>query len=375
MQTHYDAIVVGAGVIGSSIAYNLSKRGKKVLVLERGRIAGKASSAAAGMLGAQAGIDKDTPFFQLAKASRAMFPELADELKELSGIDIELQQNGFYKVATCEEEAVEFKRLIQAQKEMGEEAEWIPPAELRLLEPSLTLMNFGAMFIPNDGQVTASSLTTAFATSAVALGAEILEHTEVLRFVGDQEDRIVGVKTLLGEHRAEHVIVAGGAWSGKLLNEAGITIDTYPVKGEVFSVKTKRRLLKGTISAHGCYLVPKTGNRLIVGATEKAGTFDEAVTIEGISTLMECALAILPELKNAEWERSWAGIRPQTRDRLPYLGAHPNKKGLYIATGHYRDGILLAPITGSVMVDLIEGKAMKPEWASAFQIDRTTLNV
>ncbi|MGM7703406.1 glycine oxidase ThiO [Pseudalkalibacillus sp. Hm43] len=374
MQTHYDAIIVGAGVIGSSIAYNLSKRGKKVLVLERGQIAAKASSAAAGMLGAQAGIEKDTPFFQLAKASRAMFPELAEELKELSGMDIELQQNGFYKVATSEEEAVEFKRLVQAQKDMGEEAEWIPPSELRLLEPALNLTNFGAMFIPNDGQVTASSLTTAYATSAVALGAQILEHTEVHIFVKEQ-NRIVGVETMFGEYRAEHVIVAGGAWSGKLLSGAGVTIDTYPVKGEVFSVKSKRRLVKGTISANGCYIVPKPGNRLIVGATEKAGTFDEAVTIEGISTLMERAKAILPELKDAEWERSWAGIRPQTGDSLPYLGAHPTEKGLYIATGHYRDGILLSAITGAIMADVIEGIAMKPEWASAFQIDRTTLNV
>lgn len=370
----YDAIVVGAGVIGSSIAYNLSKRGKKVLVLECGKIAGKASSAAAGMLGAQAGIEKETPFFQLAKASRAMFPELADELKELSGIDIELQQNGFYKIAISEEEEVELKRLIQAQKDFGEEAEWIPPAELRILEPALTLMNFGAMFIPNDGQVTSLSLTKAYATSAVALGAEILEHTEVHRFVREQ-GRIVGVKTIQGEHRAEHVIVAGGAWSGKLLSEAGISIETYPVKGEVFSVKTKRRLVKGTISAHGCYLVPKPGNRLIVGATEKADTFDEAVTIEGISSLMEGAKAILPELTDAEWERAWAGIRPQTKDSLPYLSAHPSEKGLYIATGHYRDGILLAPITGAVMADLVEGKTMKPEWASTFRTDRTTLNV
>lgn len=374
MKQSFDAIIVGAGVIGSSIAYNLSKRGHKVLVLEKGQVAGKASSAAAGMLGAQTELEDDSPLFRLAKASRSMFPDLAEDLKRLSGIDIELQQNGIYKVATAECEVSNLQRLIRIQNELGEEASWVKPTELRDQEPALSLLTFGAMYMPNDGQVSAPALTTALATSAVALGTEILEHTDVQQLL-EKDGRVVGVKTAVRQFYADHVIVAGGAWSEALLNETEVKIETYPVKGECMSVKTSRRLIKGTIFSDGCYIVPKADNRLIIGATEKADTFDETVTLEGIAKLMECAMHILPELKRAEWDRAWTGIRPQTMDGVPYLGEHPDKKGLYIATGHYRNGILLAPITGKVIADLIDGVGIDLEWKSSFQITRNTQNV
>ncbi|MCF6139241.1 glycine oxidase ThiO [Pseudalkalibacillus berkeleyi] len=371
MEQSFDAIIVGAGVIGSSIAYNLSKRGNKVLVLEKGQVAGKASSAAAGMLGAQTELEDNSPLFRLAKASRLMFPDLAEDLKQLSGIDIELQQNGIYKVATAEREVSKLQRLIRIQNELGEEAYWVTPTELRDQEPALSLLTFGAMYMPNDGQVSAPALTTALATSAVALGAEILEHTGVEQLL-EKDGRVVGVKTAVRQFYADNVIVAGGAWSEALLKEAAVTLETYPVKGECMSVKTTTRVVNGTIFSDGCYIVPKADNRLIIGATEKADTFDETVTLEGIAKLMECAMHIIPELKRAEWDSAWAGIRPQTMDGVPYLGEHQGKKGLYIATGHYRNGILLAPITGKVIADLIDGVEMDSEWKSAFQINRKT---
>ncbi|WP_349409416.1 glycine oxidase ThiO [Pseudalkalibacillus sp. SCS-8] len=374
MHTQYDAIIVGAGVIGCSIAYNLSKRGRKVIVLERGKIAGKASSAAAGMLGAQTELEEDSPLFQFAKASRAMFPQLEKDLKGLSGIDIEFQQNGIYKVAMTEEEVSRIQRLIPAQQELGEMSEWIPAAELHVKEPALSKDTLGAMFIRNDGQVSSPALTMAFATAATTLGAEIHEYTDVHHLI-EENERITGVKTNQGSFHADHVIVAGGAWSEQLLQEAGVELPTYPVKGECFSLKTKRRLVNGTIFSNEVYIVPKPGNQLIIGATEKPGTFDESVTVEGISSLMEKMQQVVPAIKEAAWERAWAGIRPQSADSLPYMGTHPDKEGLYIATGHYRNGILLAPKTGELIADLIDGKQVQDDWFSAFQTKRTSLHV
>ncbi|MGP4079871.1 glycine oxidase ThiO [Pseudalkalibacillus sp. R45] len=372
MQPHYDVIVVGAGVIGCSIAYHLAKGGKSVLVLEKGAIAGKASSAAAGMLGAQTELEEDSPLFQLAKASRAMFPELAADLKNLTGIDIGYEQNGIYKVARTEGQVERYKSLVQAQQQLGEESQWISAAELQTREPALIKEVYGAMFIPNDGQVSAPDLTKALAQAAVTFGATIKVYTEVHRFV-KEEGEFKGVETSTGLFSADDVVVAGGAWSEQLLKGAGVEIETYPVKGECFSVKTGKRLITGTVFSDDCYIVPKAGGRLIIGATERPGSFEETVTVEGIARLMEAATRTLPALQDAEWESAWAGIRPQTKDALPYLGVHPECKHLFVATGHYRNGILLAPITGKLMADLIDGKEIGTAWRSAFHVNRSAI--
>lgn len=166
--------------------------------------------------------------------------------------------------------------------------------------------------------------------------------------------KITGVVTDSGEYASDHVVIAGGAWSSKVMGASGLNLDTYPVKGECFSVITERPLVTGTIFSHGCYIVPKKGNRIVVGATVKPNTFNEKVTMDGILTLMEKARNIMPAITEGELESTWAGIRPQTGDGLPYLGEHPLYQGLYAATGHFRNGILLSPVTGQVMADLIE---------------------
>ncbi|WLD93894.1 glycine oxidase ThiO [Alkalihalobacillus sp. AL-G] len=375
MRNHFDVIIIGAGVIGSSIAFNLVKQGRSVLVLEKGRIASQSSSAAAGMLGAQTELENDSPLFRLARESRGMFPDLALELKDLTGIDIELYQNGMLKVARSEEEASEFQRFIALQQKLGEEASWIDPYELQQREPLLEKKLYGAMSIPNDGNVSAPNLTKALSAAAMTSGAEIKEFTEVSEFVTDGNG-ITGVITTTQEaYHADRVIVAGGAWSRRLLKDAGHELDTYPVKGECFSVKTEKPIVNATIFSKGCYIVPKSGGRLIIGATEKAHSFDQKVSLESIAAMMGRATELIPALNQAEWDDAWAGIRPQTKDGLPYLGVHPEINGLFIATGHYRNGILLAPITGKLMADLVEGIGMNKDWATAFRLERNVIGV
>jgi len=368
MNYQYDAIVVGGGVIGGSIAYSLAKRGGRVLLLEKDRLASKSSGAAAGMLGAQVEFDGVGPLFQLAKESRSMFTKLANEIKETSGMDIELMNKGMLKVALNDQEQQDYKRVITAQRQSGEQAEWLTGEEVRRKEPAISQAVLGAMLVEKDGQVEAPQLTLGFLKSAAVMGVEIKEHMEVYNFHFTC-GKVTGVVTNEGDFLSENVILAGGAWSKKLLSETGLQLDTYPVKGECFSVVSHCPLVSSTIFSHGCYLVPKKGGRIVVGATVKPRTFNPKVTIEGISFLMEQAKKLVPSIIEAEWERAWAGIRPQTLDGYPYLGEHPTYKGLFIATGHFRNGILLSPITGEIIADLVEGKqtAMNLE---AFRVDR-----
>lgn len=173
------------------------------------------------------------------------------------------------------------------------------------------------MYIPNDGQVQAYELSLAFAKASMALGAEIYEYTHVTDFILNDE-RVYGVRTSQGEFLADSVIVASGAWSREILEKTGIVLPIIPVKGECFSVKVEKPLVQGTIFSHGCYIVPKQNGRLVVGATVKPHSFDEKVTVEGISLLMERAQNLVPDIANAEWERAWTGIRPQSADGKPF---------------------------------------------------------
>jgi len=372
----YDVAIIGGGVIGSSIAFQLSKRGRSVVVLEKKQIASQSSGAAAGMLGAQSEFSSDSPVIPFALKSREMFPKIAEELKDLTGIDIGLIQKGLIKVAFTEEEEQALEEQFQFWKVRDSSVRSLNHQELHDLEPNVTIEAKKAMYIPHDGQVRADDLTHAFAKAASVYGAEIQEHTEVLSFSKDN-NRIMGVITNKGAIYADQVVVCGGAWSFLLLKQTNLNLSMYPVKGECFSVITERPLLEATIfSKSGCYIVPKKGNRLLIGATSIPNTFDQRVSVDGISSLLERAKMILPQLKDTKWEKVWSGIRPQTDDGIPYLGEHPQYKGLWVATGHYRNGILLSPITGVLLANLLEGKRTEGLDLSSFSLIRNnTLSI
>jgi glycine oxidase len=340
-----------------------------VVMIEKNHLACEASSAAAGMLAAQAEIEHDGPLFQLAIKSQAMFPTLSKELFETTGIDIEFVQKGMIKIAETDEIATEVQRQVAFQRNWDPEIEWLDSHNVRELEPSLSPRVAGGMYLPNDGHVQPAKLSQAFAKAAEQLGTKILENTEVLSFIYEQE-RVIGIKTTLGNIHCNQVVLATGAWASKLMDETGLDITVYPVKGECFSVKSDSPLINRTVfSDKRCYLVPKRNGEIYIGATQVENTFDKNVTPGGIATLIERAVQLVPQIKDARWERVWAGLRPQTGDGLPYIGEHPLKKGLFIAAGHYRNGILLSPVTGTLVADLLDGRLDKP-LLSAFRIDR-----
>ncbi|WP_063795432.1 glycine oxidase ThiO [Paenibacillus sp. Soil750] len=371
-----DVIIVGGGVIGTSIAYYLAKRGQSVTLLERSQLGTEASAAAAGMLGAQSEMEDTGALFQWARQSRAMFPELSGELRELTGIDIGLVREGLLNVALSDVQEEELRAREKLQRAAGEKAQWLSSAEAAAIEPALSAATRGALYLPGDGQVDAPLLAAAFAQAAQVLGTKVQPFAQVQGLLTAQE-RVIGVLTAAGPLYSDHVVVAAGTWSGQLLGSIGVELPMYPVKGECFSVRTPKPLLKKTLFSPGCYIVPKAGGRLVVGATVVPNSYDRKVSLSGLAELMERARGLMPALGDAEWEKAWSGLRPQTADGLPYIGKVPTVEGLYTACGHYRNGILLSPITGRVIADWIVGgdgageqgnDAIAP-WLDAFSPD------
>jgi glycine oxidase len=370
VKNSFDVAIIGGGIIGSSIAYQLSKLGRKVVIIEKERLACQASSAAAGMLATQAEIEEDGPFFQLALKSQAMFSTISKELFEYTGIDIEFINNGMVKIAETEEIAFDLKKQVTLQRNWDPDIKWLDSKELREIEPSLSTNVTGGMYLPHDGHVKASKLSYAFAKASVYFGTEIRENAEVLSFISEY-GQVKGVKTTKGVIHCEQAVIASGAWAAKLMHETGIDISIYPVKGECFSVKTDNPIINKTIfSDKRCYLVPKQNGEIYIGATVVENTFDKSITAGGIASLIERAVHIVPQIKDAPWERVWSGIRPQTGDGKPYIGQHPNLKGLFLAAGHFRNGILLSPITGKLIADMLEGSLIHDTLLSAFRLDR-----
>lgn len=360
MQTQ-DVIIIGGGVIGCSIAYHLAKKGADVVVLERDHIGAHASSAAAGMLGAQVEMAFPGPMIELCLRSRAMFPELGRDLYQWSGLDIELNTAGLLRVAWDRTEAEQLRDRARWQRELGGRAEWWETRSVREDEPEVGTGISGALFLPDDAQVSAPRLTLAFARAAQALGARLMEGCEVTGFL-TEGDRVTGVETANGVFRAGTVVLAAGAWSGVMARRLGLHLPVFPVKGESLALRPNRQLLQKTLFAHGCYLVPKADGRIVVGATEREHDFSAGVSLGAIHQLAEEAVRLIPSLAQADLFTYWSSVRPGSGDGLPLMGPLAAVRGLYVASGHFRNGILLSPITGALMAELIAGRAV-PELA------------
>ncbi|UOQ86608.1 glycine oxidase ThiO [Gracilibacillus salinarum] len=360
-----DEIVVGGGVIGASIAYELKKRGHSVLLLEASSIGSGASSAAAGMLGVQMEWQQSSPLFSFAKESCALYPSLAEELYELTGINVQYLKQGAMKLIEQEEQVGELQKCAVFQEEQGMRAEVRRPDQF--LEKHVAKDFAAALYCPDEGQVSAPHVTKAFAKAAERSGVDIIEHTPVIDVL-KENGKAVGVVTKRGERfYAKNVLVTSGFQTADLIpNLPRLT----PVKGECLSVKTDEALFQTTLFTEGCYLVPKQGNRVIIGATTKPNETSSEVEAASVLGLLTKAARIVPEINRASLENVWSGVRPLTRDGYPYLGEVPEVPHLYIAAGHYRNGILLAPRTATYMADVLENKVASRSYRDTFKQNR-----
>ncbi len=347
-----EIVIIGGGVIGLSIARALARRGvRDVCIVERGGLGAEASSAAGGMLLPQVEADGHDDFFALACRSRDLYKSLAVELRHETGIDIELDTTGTLYLALNEHDYEEIEQRYQWQSQAGLAVELLTSASARELEPCISETTYGGLRFPNDIQVENRRLITALANSVNALGVTTFIETTVEKLV-IQGHRITGVQTSRGEVNCQTVVLAAGAWSSFLLQSApnpGIT----PVRGQMLCLESKPQLTRHVLFSPRGYLVPRQDGRLLAGSTSENAGFAKRVTAGGIASILGQTLEISPAIGSLPIVDSWAGFRPRAADGLPVLGPCGEIDGLFYATGHYRNGILLAPLTAELISEAI----------------------
>jgi glycine oxidase len=337
---NWDVIVIGGGIIGLSLSIELRKRGATVLVVERGEPGREASHAAGGML-VDCPLETPAALQPLATASARMYPEFAHEVEMESGLKVDLRDQGTILLPAV---AISHPALEAATF----------PSPLAELEPGLADFNRPAFFL-HERSVDPRALTRAALQAAKHRGVDISSGEEV-RGVNLSGGRVAGVITTKTSFHAPKVVNCAGAWSGQI---APLAFPTRPVKGQMLCLASpSRNLLQHVIRAPEAYLIPRSDGRILVGATVEEAGFEKRTDVTTIQRLYRAAISLVPELRNAKILEDWAGLRPGTPDALPILGA-TTTPGYYVATGHFRDGILLAPITAQVMAEVMTETSCK----------------
>jgi glycine oxidase len=347
----YDVIVVGGGIIGCSIALKLASYRLKVLVVERGSIGCEASRAAAGMLSPQAEAHSAGPFFDLCMRSRELHPSFAASLTERSGVDVEYRAEGTLCVVAADEDEHEQSEWSGWQVRNRLPIQSVERDELLRIEPAMTAGARSAIFLQGDHQVENRRVMDALAVAVKNAGVAVLEGVEVESLITNG-NRVGGVRTPDGQYAAGTVVVAAGCWSSRLLQPAGVDIKVVPAHGQMLALKPSEPLLSHVVYSRGCYLVPRRDNRVIVGSTVEYIGYRKHNTAAAMSSLLAAACRMVPSLGDAAIVEFWSGLRPDTADHLPILGQCA-LDNLILATGHFRSGILLAPVTAELISETI----------------------
>ncbi|HML07186.1 MAG TPA: glycine oxidase ThiO [Xanthobacteraceae bacterium] len=354
--------IIGAGVIGLGIAWRLAGRAA-VTVFDRGKAGSGASYAAAGMLAACVEAEPgEEALVALGRESQARWPDFAEELERASGIDVELRREGTLVLALTADDQAEIAHGLEFQRQLGLPLEWLSAAATRVREPHLAGKIAGAVFSPEDHQVDNRKLAQALRVAAERGGAEIREHRAVKEILV-QGGRTKGVRLEDGTMApADVVVLAAGAWSRGI---AGLPPDRLPpvrpIKGQMLALRMDAAapLLSHVLWVPGAYLVPRRDGRLIIGATVEERGFDDKITAGGLIALLDAAWRAVPAIEELPLEEMWVGHRPGSRDDAPILGSGPFE-GLIYATGHHRNGILLAPITADAIARLVLEGVIEP---------------
>lgn len=369
-----DVVIIGGGVIGLMVARALVQRGvRDVMLLERGSLGTEASFAAGGILGPQAEANRADEFFELACQSRDLYPALARELLGETAIDISLETTGTLYLAFTAADETEIEKRYEWQTRAGLSLEKLSPGEARRLEPNIAENVRAALLFPQDIQVDNRRLLTALVAANEKLGVQLLTDTNV-ESIRAEHEQIRGVETARGFVSTPTVVLAAGAWTsflsnGDLANAPRVQIE--PVRGQMVCLQSSPRLARHILYSPRGYLVPRLDGRVLAGSTTEHVGFDRQVTTGGLHEILSHALELAPTVASLPVAATWAGFRPRAEDDLPVLGPC-EIKGLLYATGHYRNGILLAPITGQLIAEAIIGNVISPR-LSRFAPDRFDL--
>ena len=349
-MSRYDVIVLGGGIIGCAIAEELASRGQRVVVVERGSIGAEASSAAAGILSAQMDLPRPGAMFDLCQAARGMYPAWAQHLTRRSGIDVGFSVEGILYLALTSQDERRMAARMRWQRAQGVRVERWSAAEVHRREPSVDGRVRGGYVFPDEAQVDNVRLMDALARACQRAGVTMLEHACVRR-VRVQRRTVRGVETDRGTLDAPVVINCLGSWAS-LITPPPVRLPVVPARGQMLAFQGPRGLFRRAVMSEQAYVVQRRAGRLLVGSTVEFVGFHKHLTLEGIQAILEGLRRMTSVLNRCAFVDAWSGLRPCSKDTLPIIGKTAID-GFYLATGHFRHGILLAPVTASAVADLI----------------------
>jgi glycine oxidase len=349
-----DAVIVGAGIIGCAIAQELTMRGVECTVLDDRPVGGGATQASAGMLAPYVEAHDPGPLLDLGIRSLALYDDWIDRIRRESGIDVEYRRIGTLEVALDPQHATELRNA--ASGDPNPQRTWMEPAAVRTRQPSLGALD-GALFTPTHGYVAAHQLAHALARAAEARGARFLA-TRARRITRTPDGFIVHTTT--GDVKTSRVVLAAGSWSSAIEIDGAAAVPVRPVRGQLLHLGWHEAPLDTIIWGPECYVVPRLDGTVLVGATVEDVGFDERATSAGVRDLLDAFCELLPGGWGAAFLEARVGLRPAAPDDLPIIGRDPNVDGLVHATAHYRNGVLLAPITALMAADLITANKQDP---------------
>jgi glycine oxidase ThiO len=330
-----DILIIGGGVIGLASAIALSQKGANVTIVERGTCGKGATWAAAGMLAPEA-ERLEGSLLKFGMRSREMYPQWIANLMRLSGQDC-----GYWCCGIIAPVLTERDRLAQSQH-----PKYIDKSQSHQRQSGLGDSILGALWLPEDGQVNNRKLAQALITAARSLSIKILEGVTVYAIARDR-DRVTHLETSAGKLQSDRYVLATGAWTRSLM-----PLPINPIKGQMLSVFDRDRKLQRVIYASNCYIVPRQDGTIVIGATVEDRGFAEGNTAAGIAQLLNSAISVYPAIADMPITETWWGFRPHAPNEIPILGTS-DYENLILATGHYRNGILFAPITAKWLTDFI----------------------
>ncbi len=367
MAQRFDTIIIGGGAIGCSVAYHLAKKGIKPIVVDKRAMGAQASSMPSGMLAAQEESFAPDAFFDLCMAGRELVQTMAPEIKFKTGIDPELEITGIWHAAEREKDKNTLLEKMQWQKDKGLPVEWHEQQHLRDVLPGLQPCQ-GALYYPKDGHLNTVKWVKGLAEAARMCGARFMDHVPDFSLI-KEDNEVTGIKTRKEIYFADKTIITAGVWTSKVFGELGITLQQKPIRGQLMVLGGIPRAFQGPVYAGQGYLVPKPDGRLVIGATMEDVGFDTHPTMSAQRYLADWVTRWCVGIHSLPVLEFPVGLRPFPPDSWPVMGPVKDYEGLYVCTGHFRNGILLSAISGQYMADgMAEGT-----WAplgQAFSPDR-----
>ncbi|GAF66270.1 glycine oxidase [Bacillus sp. TS-2] len=348
--------ILGGGVIGLAVAYELTNRGFTVKILEKSKCGGQASGAAAGMLAPFSEIGEDPDdFFRLCLESLRLYPNWITKIKEDTAVDFEYTNSGSLYVVYHEADILALETRKNWQNQWGANAELLMGDELKNFEPELSDEIIAALYYPQESHVYAPGYVAALEAACRKNGVEIYEDLGHVKLIETQSDYNVLQSSDGQSFTEKQLIICSGAWAKELEDVLSIKLPIYPIRGQICAYQSANQSISHIVYSSQGYIVPKENGTLVNGASEDIAGFQTNVTEKGIQRLTNWNHKIFPFLKEETPFHYWAGLRPATQDGYPFIGSLPNHKIIF-ATGHYRNGILLSPVTANIIADLIEDK-------------------